>query len=149
MPKWLKVTLILLGAAVLVLGLLVAGAVSWFGANKERLIQAGKAAEAEGTAYGAAHAESACVDDALSHLKSCGQVDVVCEASTKLRLMSCMSVAQDDGTCNMLPESTEIMKGARWGADECARRGQPGSQACGRLIRGVIEACAKIQKKPE
>ena len=147
MPKWLKITLILLAGAALLLGLLVGGAVWWFNSNKDRLVHEGRAAETAGRSFGATHAQSACVDDSLAQLKSCGSADFVCEAMTKLRLGSCLSVARSDDTCTGVPAPTDIMKGALWANAECTRRGQSGSQACGRLLRGVVESCDS-QKRP-
>ncbi len=142
MPRWLKIAIILLSACALALGLLVGGAAWWFHANKDRLVKEGRAATTGGESFGATHAQRACIDDALTHVKTCGQMGIMCEATTKIRLTSCLSVARRDGTCNGLPGPGDLMKGAVWENDECTRRGQPGSQPCARLLRGVIEACA-------
>jgi hypothetical protein len=53
-----------------------------------------------------------------------------------------MAVATSDGTRSGVPGPSELMKGALWANQECKRRGQPGSRACGRVLRGVVEACA-------
>ncbi|MGH7296241.1 MAG: hypothetical protein ACRELB_14970 [Polyangiaceae bacterium] len=144
MPKWLKVALILLGLGVLGVGLLVGGLVWWVRANKDRIAREGGAAQRAGKAFGATHAQSECVDDALVQLASCGKVDFMCEAFAKVRLTSCMPVARVDGTCKAVPAPSEIMSVVHWSNLECRRRGQPGSQACGRLMSGVAEACAKV-----
>jgi hypothetical protein len=142
MPKQLKIVLILLGVAMGCVGLFVGGTSWWVHSNRDRLMKEGRAARTAGKSFGATHAQSACVDDALAHLKSCGFLDLVCEGTTKVRLASCLSVARSDGTCSGVPGPSELMRGALWANEECQRRGQPGSQACGRLLRGVVEACA-------
>jgi hypothetical protein len=142
MPKPLKIILILLAVATVGFGLFVGGVSWWVHSNRDRIVKEGRVEQTAGKSFGATHAQSACVDDALAHLKSCGLVDLVCETMTKVRLVSCLSVATSDGTCSGVPGPSELMKGALWAADECKRRGQPGSQACGRVLRGVVEACA-------
>ncbi|HEY1697091.1 MAG TPA: hypothetical protein VGG39_33255 [Polyangiaceae bacterium] len=139
MPKWLKVRLIVAAAGVLVVGLLVGGLVWWFSANGDRIAKDGREAETAGETFGATHAQSECVDDSLAQLGTCGSVDFMCEAMAKVRLQSCLSVARDDGTCKKAP--TEIMKAATWANAECARRGQSGSQRCGRFLGGLAQAC--------
>jgi hypothetical protein len=142
MPKGLKVVLILLGIAIGCVGLFVGGTWWWVSSNRDRIMKDARAEKKAGKAFGATHAQSACVDDALAQLKSCGLLELVCEATTKVRLGSCISVARSDGTCSGVPGPSELVKGALWATEECKRRGQPGSQACGRLLRGVVEACA-------
>jgi hypothetical protein len=148
MPKWLKITLVLCGVGVLLLGLLVGGVAWWFSANKDKLVQEGRAAETAGKAFGTTHAQGECIDDALAQLGSCGESGIMCEVSLKIRLNACLSVARDDGTCNGVPGRSDIMKGAVWGNDECTHRGHSGSQSCGRVLRGVVEFCAKAKKGP-
>ena len=148
MPQWLKVLLLLLVAAVLGLGLLVGGCIWWVSANKGRLVEGGRAAQTEGKAFGATHAQGQCIEDGLTRLKSCGPVDFVCEALTKLRVDSCMAVAEDDGACAKVPGRGDILKEALWGNEECTRRGYAGSQSCGRLLQGVAETCAKRERLP-
>lgn len=139
MPKWLKVLLIVAASGILFVALAVGGLVWWVNANKDRIVKDGREAQKAGTAFGASHAQSDCVDDSLTQLGTCGSVDFMCEGMAKVRLESCLSVARDDGTCKAAP--TEIFKAATWANAECARRGRKASQPCGRLLGGLAQAC--------
>jgi hypothetical protein len=146
MPTWLKLLLGFFAAGALGLALLVGGGAWWVSKNKDRLTEGGHAAKTEGAAFGRTHSKNECIDDGLKHLKDCGPVDFVCEALTRLRLTSCMSVAKDDGACAGVPAQAELMKGAFWENAECTRRGYAGSQPCSRLMQGVVLDCG--QSKP-
>src|SRR5580700_3607586 len=100
MPKWLKVTLILFGIGLLMLGLMVGGVAWWIHSNKDMLVKEGGAARKEGKAYGATHAQRECVDDGLARSESCGRLGIMCQAMNNIRLKSCMSVAREDGSCD-------------------------------------------------
>jgi hypothetical protein len=141
MPKWLKVVLVLMVMGALGLGTCIGGVAWWATANKDKMVDGVRTARVEGEAFGRAHAKTDCVDDALTHVKSCGPVDFMCEAFTKMRLTSCMSVAADDDVCKGAPARSEIVKSALWANAECSRRGEDGSQPCGRLMQAVVEGC--------
>src|SRR5580704_8437917 len=99
MPSWLKFVLLLLATGVLGLGLVIGGGVWWWGKNKDRIAKGGRAAQTEGRAFGRKNPRGACIDDGLTRLKSCAPLDFLCEAGIKIRLKSCISVAEDDGAC--------------------------------------------------
>jgi hypothetical protein len=130
MPQWLKVVLLLAGAGIVGLCLLIGGGVWWVQKNTDRLAGGALEARAEGDAFGRAHSKDECVDDSLKHLQSCGPVDFMCEAETKMRLTSCLAIAKGESLCSGVPAPTEIFKATLWGSEACSRRGQPGSQAC-------------------
>ena len=141
MPQWLKAVLLMAAVGIFAVGALIGGIVWWIRSNKDRLISEGRAVRDEGLAFGRTHAMSECIDDSLTHLDGCGAVDLVCETGVRLRLSGCLSVAKKDGTCEAVPARTEIFKMAMWGNAECARRGHAGSQACGRVLQAVADAC--------
>lgn len=148
MPQWLKMLLLLFGAAGLCFAVLVGGVVWWAVSHKDKIARDAQAAATEGKAFGATHAKGECVDEALNHLKGCGAFGLMCEANTRIRLDSCMAIAEDDGVCSGVPKPTDLVKTMLWIPDQCTRRGQPGSQACARFMNGLSQACAKIDKAP-
>ncbi len=143
MPKWLKIVLILLGVGILGVGLLVGGIAWWVSANKDRLAEIGKNGQEEGTRFGATHSQSQCVDDGLSHLKDCGALDFMCEAGNKIRLVSCLDAATQDGTCNNVPSRNDIFRVATWANEQCTDKGFRGSQPCGRMMQALPEVCSR------
>jgi hypothetical protein len=145
MPKWLKVLLALFVFAVLGLGMVVGSCVWWVSANKDRLVTGTQAAQREGASFGRTHSQGECIDDSIERVKSCGQLDLPCEVMVKLRLGSCLPVATDDGACARYESQTNLVKEAFLGNEDCKRRGQAGSAACGRLMQGVPEECRKAK----
>lgn len=148
MPQWLKIVLLLFAAGGLGMAVLVGGVVWWAVSHRERIVRDTRTAMTEGRAFGATHARSECVDEALTHLQGCGAFGVMCQANVRVRLNSCMKVAEDDGTCTGVPKPTDFMKKMSWGPDQCTRRGQPGSGACVNLMNSVLDACAKLDRAP-
>ena len=146
MPKWLKFVLLFLGIGIVGFGLLIGGFVWWVSANKERLADTGRNAQAEGATFGSTHTQNECVDDALAQMKTCGAIDFVCEAGNKIRLTSCIPAASEDTTCRNIPSKSEIFKMAMWANEECDRRGFHGSQPCGRLMQGIVDACSRPRR---
>lgn len=146
MPSWLKLVLALLGAGALGFVLFVGGIVWWLNKNKDRLIEGAQAAQAEGKDFGSTHSRAECIDDCVMRLKGCGPVGLECESGIRLRLGSCMSVAKDDGACKEVLAHTGLLKASLWANQECARRGQRGSQACARFMQGVQMECAQSQQ---
>jgi hypothetical protein len=146
MPTWLKILLILAALGAVGLGTCVGGVAYWANANKDRLIDGTKTAATEGEAFGRGHSKDECVDDALSRVKGCAPLDFVCETMDRVRLASCMGVAAGGSVCNGAPGPTEIVKSATWASDECARRGEA-SDACGRVMQSVVQACGAAPRR--
>ncbi|MBL8612379.1 MAG: hypothetical protein JNL38_33870 [Myxococcales bacterium] len=148
MPTWLKIVLVMVGIGVVGTVAVVGGFAWWLSANKDKLASEGKAAMDEGAAYGRAHSRDECVGEGLRRLEECGEVGLMCETTNRIRMEHCIRAAADKpdadpSFCLRVPSRSEIMKSATWANSECARRGKPGSQPCGRLMQGVQQACGR------
>ena len=65
MPKWLKIVLLVGLIGFVGFGLLVGGIVWWATANKDQIVSDTKAAQEQGTVFGATHHRADCIDDSV------------------------------------------------------------------------------------
>ncbi|MFZ5446606.1 MAG: hypothetical protein ACOZQL_41850 [Myxococcota bacterium] len=140
MPKWLKVVLIILAAA---LGLCCLGsgaAYAWLYRHKDELKDAAKTASQEGRAFGKLHDAEGCVDDGLRRLRA--QRGLVEQATNRMFLQACLEVAaKPEGFCRDVPARTDVVAIATWSVQRCAAKGAAGDQDCARLMQVVQRAC--------
>lgn len=112
----------------------------WVRENKDRLIQQGQEARAEGERFGATATQEECVDEAVVRLKA--RPGLIQEVSHKFFLVACIKVAkQTPGFCNEVPPVEEIIKGSAYTLRKCSALGMPGDQPCFRLLQGVQLVC--------
>ena len=139
--RWWLVLLVVLGVAVLGIGLVVGGIVWWVHANKDRLVAMGREAETSAAEFAASHDQDACVGEGLKKTDACD--GIMCEAQTKIFLEKCIQRATPTpGFCEDVPPSSEIMKTVSWVQEQCRRRGRPADdQRCTRLMQGIPPAC--------
>jgi hypothetical protein len=119
---------------------LVIGAVAWFRANKDTLIEAARKIQADGRAFGASHAQSECVAEGLARNENCGEG--LCEIRTQLFLGSCLGAsAADPATCAGVPRKRAVLAGVAWQQRRCAAAGRIADQKCARLMGTVQTYC--------
>jgi hypothetical protein len=146
MPKWLKIVLLMLAAAVLLCGVGVGGVVWWFSANKDRLRADGERIMAEARAYGATTDADGCVAKALERLEAAD--GFIAQAEQKVFLRACLenTLARPD-FCEGVPAMSELMTAATWSVANCNDRHAKDPQACSRLIQAVMEFCEKERQR--
>lgn len=142
MPAWLKVTLILIAATILVF--VAAGIVGYFWVTSHAgdWRAAAEKVKAEGTSFGQGKGAEACIDEALARLQRCD--GILCEVNAKVFLTSCVATSNvPQGFCATIPPRTEIIASAQWALQECERRGDPNDRACTQLIAGLQDYCER------
>jgi hypothetical protein len=138
--KAVKVLLILAaGFVVFILVAFGAGAM-WWKANKTRLMEGTSKAMAEGKAFGASRADTACVEEAFRRLDaSSGFAD---EVSNRLFLSACLKAANGTpGFCEKVPAMSEIMSSVKWSLTTCTARARSDNQPCTRLVQEIQKHC--------
>ncbi len=141
--------LLLIGMAVLVLGvLLIGGFRYWLKTNQSRFAELRERANREAGVVAARTDAEGCVIEALKrHASTHG---LLAEAENKVFLSKCLELARrPSGFCEGMPVSGEIVKLATWTVQECAQRGYGGDQGCGRLLQVIPEACEKASRLRE
>src|SRR3989442_11460396 len=119
---------------------LVAAGFFWFRANKDRLLQDGRKAMAEGESFSAAHTQAECITEGLTRNDACG--GVLCEAGAGLFLDHCLASREPDpAACADVPRSNQLVSAAFWAQKRCAAVGRKGNQPCGRLMQHVLKHC--------
>ena len=140
MPTWLKVVLIIVGVMVLTCGLVVSAGAWWLKKNKGEIESVGVEARASGEAYGRAHDQAGCLDQAITALPE--KSGLVAEVKNKLFLASCLGAApRSAGFCDGVPPSAEMIHSVTWATEACAKRAKGNEQACTRLMQEVQKAC--------
>jgi hypothetical protein len=140
MPTWVKVVLIvvLVGFAVLVAGIVIAA--RWVKSQGPAIEQAGKAATAEGKAFGQGKDGEACIAESFRRQKVA--TGFLGQAKVNMFLQHCLDAATvAPEMCQGVPKPTAIMDSIRWKSDECARRGRANDQACLQLISALQMHC--------
>lgn len=141
MPKWLRVLLLVVGVGVGTCGLLVSAGMWWFNRNKEALKTKYAEATAAGEAFGQAHDDTECVDEALARKDAKG--GFLGQVAGNLFLTACLEVAPSAaGFCEGVPPSSRLIESATWAVAACGQRGRGEDQACARMMQEVQKACA-------
>lgn len=145
MPKWLKITLAVV-AALMVLGTaLVVAAGYWFAKNKDELLAMGNRAKLEGEQFGNQSDADGCISEALRRLDA--DNGFMAQVQHRLFLVECLRVApRSDAFCDEVPAPSAIMETVAYAMAACNRLGHQGDQPCTRLMGGVQEACHKPQQ---
>ena len=119
------------------------GGYLWFQNNKNQLKEHWDKAAAEGQLYGNGKPSNECIAEAMRRLKSAGGFDLRQELSNKSFLHSCLAVAVEPADfCKGVPPKSEIMKSVSWILATCESAGSH-AQACGRLVKAILEHCEK------
>jgi len=141
MPTWLKVILIIL--AVLFLGFATVAFLGyrWMKSHAGELRADAAKIKSEATEFARGKDANACVAESFARLDRCD--GIVCEVKTKIFLQNCLEVATvPDDLCASVPHRGEIIATAKWTLAECARRGRPNDQRCGRVIGALQDYCS-------
>ena len=147
MPTWLKVVLVI--AAIGVLGLVAIGfgGYWWLKSNKDRFVEIGKRAKADGAQFAATHDGAGCLREALRRLDRAD--GIMAQAEVKVFLSSCLDEARESpGLCDGVPPKGEIMRTAGWSVGKCTQLGRSGDQPCNQLITAMQEHCDKRGQQP-
>jgi hypothetical protein len=137
--RWWLVLLLLFGGVFVLAGLVIGGAAWWLRENRERLVEQGKEATAEGRTYAATHDQDGCVDEGLRQLKA--RSGFLGEAEAKIFLKSCLAHASKSPRfCSGVPRHGAVLDEALWLTGECERRHRP-EQSCTRVLQAIPEVC--------
>ncbi len=131
MPKWLKITLIVVGAVLIVLvagGFLAARAVKHaidnFEANAEQATAAGKELGAIGTL-------ADCVEAGVHRTADCSITNLTCAPLTATFLWGCLEAAPfDPSFCNAVPDAENNDAVIDWGQRACTVHGEHENDYC-------------------
>src|SRR5436305_894655 len=94
MPRWLKVTLIVVGSGLGLLALGVGAVMWWFQSHREELLANAKKSDAEGEAYGQDKDSNACLHEAVSRLSTISGITQ--EVQLRIFLSGCLKSAKRD-----------------------------------------------------
>lgn len=137
MPKWLKIVLLVFGICVAFGGACVGAGVWWFSENKDRLVEMGQVAEAEGRGFAKGRTASECVAEGRRRVGDCGELDPICEAGIGIFLGACLEVATPEpGFCDGVPRGDDIMASVQYRLEVCGS-----DEACGRLANKIQDHC--------
>jgi hypothetical protein len=138
--KAVKILLILGAGFVVFISVAFGAGALWWKANKVRLMEGPSKALAEGKAFGASRADTACVEEAFRRLDvSSGFTD---EVTHKLFLSACLKAANaTPGFCENVPAMSEIMSTVKWTLTTCTGRGRADTQPCSRLLQEIQKHC--------
>lgn len=103
---------------------------------------------AEAEAYGAAHTQPACEVEAMRRgPETCTDLEIPCMVDAAVFLRACLEAAPAMGeTCAGVPSADAPIEAGLWLAEECARRGHGGRQACSQVLQnGLIPYCDPLR----
>ncbi len=131
MPKWLKITLIVAGAVLIVLvagGFLAARAVKQgidnFEADAEQATAAGKEFGATGTLPD-------CVEAGVQRTSDCSLTNLTCAPLASTFLWGCLEAAPfDPSFCNAVPDAEDNDAVIDWAGRACTVHGEPDNDYC-------------------
>ena len=142
MPTWAKVLLVVLVVAIGLGGVALFFGIRWARREFQEIKNDGPRLVAEAKEFGRDKEGEAVVVESLARLSRCD--GFICEAKVKLFLTTALTTANvSEGFCKGVPRRGEILATVTWAQAECAHRGFPGSQPCGRLITGIQDRCSK------
>ena len=145
MSTGLKVVLILLVLGVLACGGVLVASKAWFEANKDELAAMGIQATEDGEAFGLGVEQAGCVNEGLSRVDSCGELDPMCEAPIGIFIEACLgTAAPTPGFCDGVPAPESIVDSATWRVGTCQNLGRANDEACGRMLGSVQEYCKSL-----
>lgn len=131
-------TCVLLGAFAL-----VGAAVYWWTHHSRELIQAGKNAVKEGSAFGSKADNQGCLDEALSRYRQ--NKGFAGGISTGLFLTGSLDASRSTpGFCDEVPKTTEFIRAAQWQIRKCQEAGLP-DQYCRQLYAQVQQFCERAR----
>ncbi len=140
MKTWQKVVLILAGSGVLSVAVLGVLGYHFVWKKKDALMAASMEADTRGRSFGAGRPKGACVDESMRLLKVDSSFQQ--EMLIRIELGACLEVAElDDGLCEGVPPSSELMRSATWAVERCEARQMGADQACSRVIRRIQDEC--------
>jgi hypothetical protein len=142
-PKWLKVLLIVSGAAVIFIVGIGVAATMWLSANKESFKRQGEALLAEARTFGAVHDQNECLDESMKRVDGCGAVSFVCQAEAGIFLQHCLESSKPtEGFCDGVPDKNAVMDTAMYRIAKCeSLGGRKGDGPCGRVLASVERYC--------
>jgi len=138
----LKITLLVIGAVLL---LAVGGGVGLSlvrGAAKDHIKAGAKAAEAKARQFAKSTDQAGCLTEALLQLEGCDRR--FCEFEIKLFLDDCARAARPtEGFCEGVPPDSDKIATSRWTLARCEQLGKRGDLPCTRVVGVVQDVCHK------
>jgi len=131
MPKWLKITLIVVGSISVVL--LIAGSFAYRAVQRgvENLEMGAEQAAAEGKEFGAGITMPDCVEEGAQRTSGCSLADLTCAPLAGAFLWGCLEAAPfDQSFCNTVPDAENEEAVDDWSGRACAVHGEHENDAC-------------------
>lgn len=146
------IALVCFGIVGLLVVVAIGGAVWWISANKDRLVELGKASDAEAREFSKDHDQEACVGEGLRKVDACDGTSggLICRTAANVFAESCVVHAQPSASvCDDAPAANEIMKTVAYAQTQCAKRArQPEDQTCSQLMQAVARGCQRRKSAP-
>jgi hypothetical protein len=142
MSKTLKIVLIIIGASIILCGGAFGLGAHWLGANKDNLVNEGRAAMSDGSAFGMGSTSEACIEEALRRASTCE--GILCGAQVELFAEGCFSAAPPtQAQCAGAPAATDIIQSTTWATQRCQSMGHRGNPHCPQILRTLQDRCQK------
>lgn len=142
MPRWLKVSLVVVLVFLLLAGGIIGAGVIWVVRNKDALIANAKAREREaaeqGKQSGRQTDNQGCLEQAVSRCKQ--NSGFFNATSTAIFLRSCLDSSRTTpGFCDNVPKQSDRVRSPSWISDQCDHEGL--SRLCGLMFEQVQYFC--------
>lgn len=145
MTKGAKIAIIVTLSVLAVSATCIGGAVWWWSANEEKIVEGLRGGLEEGAAFGQAAADQqACIDEGLARSSECGQLGIACGTKAQIFTQGCLYAApRVPGLCDGVPGPTDIIDTVSWSTDQCAAADQTVNNFCGNIYGALQGFCAE------
>jgi hypothetical protein len=139
MSKLAKGLIVTVGLLCIIIGGSVMAVKSWWGKNKDRIAEAGRAEIVAGRDFGQNTDNAGCVASTFDRYRpSPGMMSVV---KASVYMGSCLETSKvTPGFCETVPPPSEIMRTAEWTNREC-QKAELTDRYCPSLVRRLQEFC--------
>lgn len=142
MPRWVKVTLVIV--LILFIGITAAVVVAarWVKTKASALGEEMQAMRNEAVQFARDKDAEACLAESLRRVRSCS--GILCEAKAKAFMNACIRNANvPPDLCASVPKLSDFTAAGQWQVEECARRGFATDRRCIGIIGEIPLYCAE------
>jgi hypothetical protein len=140
MNRTSMIVVVCLGLAIL---LSIGGAVWWWKANSNSLIEAAKNAYTDGKKMGSDLDEKGCLAAAVTRHKIKSNQSLIESTRTGLTLSGCLAASKlSDGFCEGVPSPKNPLDTSIWSTKTCTQQGLVDS-ACASVMQQVVHYCSQ------